>query len=83
MPVAASSDHRTGVALDVDRIRARLAELGWTQYRFGREVDVDSGTISAWLGGRRRASIAAIVAIADVLDLTVDEVIGRDVRAAS
>jgi transcriptional regulator with XRE-family HTH domain len=83
MSVAASSDHRTGVALDADRIRARLDELGWTQYRFGRAVDVDSGVISAWLGGRRNAGIAAVVAIADALDLTVDEVIGRDARAAS
>lgn len=71
-------DHRYGVLVDGDRVRGRLHELGITKYRLSRDIDVAPSVVSAWLAGRRNASIGAVVAIADALELTVDEVIGRN-----
>lgn len=54
------------------RIKARLAELGWTEADLGREIGQKSSNLSRWLTGRARPGTANLLKIARALGVTVD-----------
>ena len=61
-----------------ERIRARLAELGWSQADLGRELDQKSSNVSRWLTGRGRPGIDNLIKIADALRTSVDALLAEE-----
>ncbi len=55
--------------------RARILR-GWTQRDLAREAHVDEGTLCDLFASRRRATFGTLRAICQVLELSLEDVIG-------
>jgi transcriptional regulator with XRE-family HTH domain len=64
-----------GRNLQACRLRA-----GLTQEQLARKARVPLGTLREWEQGRRNMRLHAAVKLADVLDLSLDELVGRRPR---
>ena len=85
------SQHSFVWTVDVAKLeRARILR-GWTQRRLALESNVDRGTVSGLVLGRRRPTLGTIQAVCRVLDVTLADVIvfvqqhngGRTLRGPS
>lgn len=56
----------------------RLREAaGLRQYELAERMGVKQASVSAWESGQAMPSAANLVKLADILDCTVDELLGR------
>lgn len=53
---------------------------GWTQDKLAEVLGVSKTHISLWETGRYFPSIMNFISLADVFDMTIDELVGREVR---
>ncbi|WP_163370919.1 helix-turn-helix domain-containing protein [Endozoicomonas acroporae] len=59
-------------------LRAILRRNGWQDRRVAEEVDVSRSTVSRWLSGKQEPkNLKKLVAVADALQVTTDELLGR------
>ena len=66
----------------IDRINARLAELGKTGAEMTRDIGLSNSIYSQWNTGKTKPSNKTIARIAEYLDVTVDYLLGRDMPIA-
>lgn len=62
----------------LERITAALGDAGKTQTELARETGLDKTALSKALAGKRRLNLFETAAIADVLGLTLDELVADD-----
>jgi len=83
VPVAISKEER---AFFVD-LGARIAGLrkdqGITQVQLAEQLDTAQQTITAYESGRRRVPVSALPAIARILGVSVEQLIGEEPKAAA
>ncbi len=65
------------------RIRAALQRAGLSQADLARRLDVEQGTVSGWVVGRREPDAGTIARIAEICSATTDELLGRPRPPAS
>ena len=58
-------------------MRAARTKKGWTQLRLAEQIGVSEPYYSAWENDRHTPSIQALIRIADVLGISLDELTGR------
>ncbi|GAC1541232.1 MAG: hypothetical protein NVS3B12_28680 [Acidimicrobiales bacterium] len=62
-----------GTAVPIgERIKQLRTELGWSQAELGKKVGTDSQRISRYENGRLNPSVAAVVRLAEALNVSVD-----------
>lgn len=49
--------------------------LGYTNYRVAKETGLNEGVFSAWKTGRTKPNVDSLIKIADVLGVTIDELV--------
>lgn len=59
------------------RIRARLAEIGWTPTDLGRELNQKSPNVARWLSGRARPGATNLTKIARALGVSLDALLAE------
>lgn len=57
------------------RLRARLAELGWTAAELAKRLNQKPPNVSRWLSGRARPGAANLVKISRTLGLSLEELL--------
>lgn len=62
------------------RLRERAAELGISNAEVARRCGLGERQYGYYIAGTRQPNLQALVKIADVLDLTVDNLLGRSDR---
>ena len=60
-------------------LRRKRTAKGLAQWELAEEIGVMQGTVSHWETGKCYPDILVAVGIADVLDCTLDELVGREV----
>lgn len=63
-----------------ERIRKYRKEKGWTQSQLAEEADLCTVYISSYETGRWLPSLLNLIAIADALNVTLDDIVGRKVK---
>ena len=63
-------------------LRAKRLSAGWTQKELARDAGLPEMTISHYETGRRYPSLSNIVALADSLRCSVDELLSRGGEAS-
>lgn len=63
-----------------ERIKKYRKEKGWKQSQLAEEADLCTVYISRYETGRWLPSLISIIAIADALGVTLDELVGRKVK---
>lgn len=63
-----------------ERIRKYRKEKGWPQSQLAEEADLCTVYISSYETGRWLPSLLNIIAIADALNVTLDDIVGRKVK---
>lgn len=63
-----------------ERIRKYRKEKGWTQSQLAEEADLCTVYISSYETGRWLPSLLNIIAIADALNVSLDDIVGRKVK---
>ena len=63
-----------------ESIRQVREERGYSRERLARQIGVHRMTILKWEYGVSKANIESIIAIADVLRVSLDELVGRRVK---
>ena len=63
-----------------ERIRKYRKEKGWTQSQLAEEADMFTSYISHYEAGRWLPSLLNIIAIADALNVSLDDIVGRKVK---
>lgn len=59
-------------------LRAILRRNGWQDRRVAEEVGVSRSTVSRWLSGKQEPkNLKKLTAVADALQVTTDELLGR------
>jgi len=61
-----------------NRIKSIRLELGETMEEFGLRFNTSKGTINNWEKGRNLPNKSNLKAIANIADITVDELLGKD-----
>jgi transcriptional regulator with XRE-family HTH domain len=64
------------------RVRAALKRMGWSQADLARALHKHYNTVNAWLNGASKPAPEQLGEIADALNTSVDELLGRDLRTA-
>lgn len=57
-------------------IRLRKAR-GWNAAQFAKEIGMSKATVSCWESCERLPSIPTLLKIADLFDVSLDELVGR------
>ncbi len=65
------------------RVRARRAELNWTQERLAQEIGVSTSFIGHIERGSRRASLDTLVLIANAMEISTDELLQDSLAPAT
>lgn len=60
-----------------DRLRAILKERGVRQVAFAEQLGISPSSFNNWLGGRKIPSASRLIQMADLLELSLDDLIGR------
>ena len=60
--------------MEIKRLREAA---GLRQYELAERMGVKQASVSAWESGQAMPSAANLVKLADILDCTVDELLGR------
>jgi len=60
-----------------DRLRAILKERNIRQVRFAEMLEIDPSSFNSWLSGRKIPSASRLIQMADLLELPLDDLIGR------
>lgn len=60
------------------RIRAARKSKGLTQEQVAKSLDVSQPAVSGWEQGLTFPTLPALVTLAELLDTTVDELVGND-----
>ena len=63
-----------------ESIRKVREERGYSRERLARQIGVHRMTVLKWEYGISRANIEAIIAIADVFRVSLDELVGRRIN---
>lgn len=63
-----------------ERIRKYRKERGWTQTQLAEEADLCTCYISFYETGKWLPSLLNIIAIADALNVSLDDIVGRTVH---
>lgn len=63
-----------------ERIRKYRKERGWTQSQLAEEADLFTSYISHYEAGIWLPSLLNIIAIADALNVSLDDLVGRTVH---
>lgn len=58
-------------------MKKTMKEKGVRQVDVCNALGVDKATVSGWCSGRRRIGLDYLVPLADFLDITTDEILGR------
>lgn len=58
-------------------IRAARESKGWSISQLSRKADVANQTIWQWETGRAMPTVLLLICVADALDVTLDELVGR------
>lgn len=58
-------------------MRKARTDKGWTQLQLARESGVNLISISFYENGKTYPSLLNLISIADALNITIDELIGR------
>jgi len=61
-----------------DKIKSLRKEKNWTQKELAEKLNVSDKTISSWETGRTYPDIDSLIQLADLFDLTLDELIRGD-----
>lgn len=61
-----------------DKIKSFRKEKGWTQKELAEQLNVSDKTISSWETGRTYPDLDSLIQLADLFDLTLDELIRED-----
>ena len=69
---AAAKDHP-----DKHWFKVRMAELGHTQRALAKILDLDPAAVTLMLQGKRKIEVKEAVALARLLDVSVEEVLSR------
>ena len=64
------------------RIRTARERHGWTQAELGQRADMAAAAVSHFENGVRQPSLESLVRLADALDVSTDELLGRLTHAA-
>ena len=59
------------------KIRELRERKGMTQVELARAVNVSKATACQWESGLRKPGLGNLLALANVLDCTIDEIVGR------
>ncbi len=62
------------------RVRARRAELNWTQEYLAREIGVSTSFIGHIERGSRKASIDTLVLLANAMQISTDQLLGGSLQ---
>ena len=62
------------------RLKQIIAESGLTQQQVAEGVGVSPQAINHYINGRREPDISTLIKLADFFNVTVDYLVGRDVR---
>ena len=60
------------------KIRELRERKGMTQAELAKAVNVSKATACQWESGLRRPSLVNLLALANVLECTIDDIVGRD-----
>ncbi len=61
-----------------ERFKTVVAEKEYNLYKLGRETSTSTGTYYRWINGESMPNIESLLKIANVLDCTLDYLIGRE-----
>ena len=61
-----------------ERIRDLRKEKGYSQQQMARKLHITQGAISQWENGTTTPAADQLSALADVFEITVDELLGRE-----
>jgi len=65
-----------------DKIRELRKGKGWTQIDLAAKLGVSKATVGMWETGNREAGFDKLKAIAELFNVTTDELLGADARAS-
>lgn len=60
-----------------ENLNARLSRIGWSRYKLSQETGINQMTIGNICNGVHEPSISKLKTIADVLGITVDDIISE------
>lgn len=60
------------------RLRELREAKGLSQRKVADEIGVTPGTVALWELGKRNLSMRNLIALANLLDCTIDQLLGRD-----
>lgn len=63
-----------------DKIKTYRKEKGWTQKELAELLHLSDKTISSWETGRTYPDLDSLIQLADLFDLTLDELIKEDTK---
>ena len=60
-------------------IQKRRKALGYTQFALAKRINVSQQTVSHWETGYTEPSVAELIKLADIYDVSIDELVGRNI----
>lgn len=64
------------------RVRARRTELNWTQERLAQEIGVSTSFVGHIERGSRKASLETLVMLANVMEISTDDLLQGSLSAS-
>lgn len=64
-----------------DKIRELRKANGWTQIDLAAKLGVSKATVGMWETGNREAGVDKLKAIAELFNVTIDELLGKEAKA--
>lgn len=61
-------------------LRQKRKAKGLRQWELAEEIGVNQRTVSSWEKGQRWPTLFTALAIADALDCSIDELVGREAK---
>lgn len=59
-------------------LRELRGERGWSQSELAEKLGTTQRRVSYWENGKIEPDLSALIALADLFELTIDELIGRE-----
>lgn len=73
----------TNTSVFPQRLGQAIAESGLTQEKLAHAIGIDPPNITYWKSGRNLPRTGHLLAAADLLDVSIDWLFGRDAAAGS
>ena len=62
------------------KIQELRIEMGFSQRELAQKLKVSPGNLCDWEKGRTQPDVTKLIEIADALDVSIDELVGREIK---